>query len=58
MDEINSGAAQIAEIIAIAREHYDETALIEDGAQVRQEQGGCYVQAWVWLENVYIEEEG
>ncbi len=48
---------QEAHIIAVAREKYDESALIEDGAQVRQEPGGCYVQAWVWVENVYIEED-
>ena len=50
-------AEQVARIIAVAREKYDETALIEDGADVRQEMGGCYVQAWVWVENVYIELE-
>lgn len=54
---MNTDASQVADVIAIAREMHDDIAKIEDDAIVKQEQGGCWVQAWVWVENVYIEPE-
>lgn len=48
-------AAQLTEIRAIAQEMYDDSARVEDDAPVEQHQDGCYVQAWVWVPNVYIE---
>lgn len=43
-------------IVAIAQEQHSETLEIKNDAEVRQEAGGCWVAAWVWIENVYIEE--
>lgn len=57
-----SDPEQCKAIIKIAREKRDTNDLpktdidIYDDATVRQEQSGCWVQAWVWVENVYIEE--
>lgn len=44
-------------IVRLAQEEHDEKLLIRDDAEVRQEQDGCYVAAWVWVENAYIVEE-
>ena len=48
------------EIAIIARQKYSENPDIdveEAEPRARQEQGGCWVAAWVWVENVYIEGE-
>lgn len=55
-------AEQVAAIIAIAQEEYadlgpDRGVDIPENAVVEQEQGGCWVQARVWMANVYIEPE-
>jgi hypothetical protein len=44
------------QIIALAQELHSETLQIDDNAEVRQEQGGYYVAAWVWIENACIED--
>jgi hypothetical protein len=48
------------DVIALARadcSEGNEQIHIYDNAAVRQMSGGCFVEAWVWLENVYIEED-
>lgn len=60
----SSDTEQCRAIVKIAREKRDTGDLaktdidIYDDAVVRQEQSGCYVQAWVWVENVYIVDDG
>jgi hypothetical protein len=56
-------AEQVAAVIATAQELYsdlgpDRGVDIPTNATVQQEQDGCWVEARVWLANVYIEEEG
>lgn len=56
-------AEQVAQIIVDTRKEIAESGLdrgdikINDGATIDQQQGGCWVQAWVWVANVYIEDE-
>lgn len=43
-------------IVAAAQEITDPSVVsFDDTPLIRQEQGGCWVQAWVWVENVYVE---
>lgn len=46
---------QKAAIRAVAREKYEDNVLVPENGDVRQTQDGCWVRAFVWVENVYLE---
>ena len=61
--EHQTNAEGVARIIAIARETYEDVGDdrgidVPADAEVNQEIGGCWVQARVWMANVYIHEGG
>jgi hypothetical protein len=44
-------------IIAMAQEQATDDLAIDDSADVKQAQNGCWVAAWVWVPNVYVVDE-